>query len=148
EILIIDEVLAVGDSRFQEKCLGKMQDVAKLGRTVLFVSHNMSAVLQLTSRSILLSSGSVEFVGSTHDAVEVYTKGGVGNQQSEYDVRLAKRRYEGTGDVRIQSLGFLRPLPHFDFLEPIQYRLRVKAEHAVERVRVSMTVFSQEGTAV
>ena len=148
EILIIDEVLAVGDARFQEKCLGKMQDVAKHGRTVLFVSHNMSAVLQLTNRSILLSSGSVEFVGSTQDAVEVYTKGGVGNQSSEYDVRLAKRKYEGTGDVRILSLGFSRPVPHFEFLEPIQYRLRVKAEHAVKSVRVSMTVFSQEGAAV
>lgn len=148
EILIIDEVLAVGDSRFQEKCLGKMQDVAKRGRTVLFVSHNMSAVLQLTSRSILLSSGSVEFVGSTQEVVEVYTKGGLGNQSSEYDVRLVKRKYEGTGDAKILSLGFIHPLAHFDFLEPIRYRLRVKTERAIKSLRVSMTVFSQEGMPV
>ena len=57
EILIIDEVLAVGDAEFQKKCLGKMGDVAKEGRTVLFVSHNTNAILELCSRCILLSSG-------------------------------------------------------------------------------------------
>ena len=59
EILIIDEVLAVGDAEFQNKCLGKMQDVAKEGRTVLFVSHNLAAVQALCSRGILLRFGSV-----------------------------------------------------------------------------------------
>src|SRR4029079_6194253 len=57
EILVIDEVLAVGDAKFQEKCLGKMKDVAVGGRTVLFVSHNMNAVMQLTQRAIVLSGG-------------------------------------------------------------------------------------------
>src|SRR6266568_1978426 len=59
EILIVDEVLAVGDSVFQNKCLGKMEDVAKAGRTVLFVSHNLIAVESLTSRVILLEGGRV-----------------------------------------------------------------------------------------
>ncbi|WP_158264960.1 ABC transporter ATP-binding protein [Blastopirellula marina] len=58
EILIVDEVLAVGDAAFQKKCLGKMGDIAKSGRTVLFVSHNMTAVGQLTSRVVLLEQGS------------------------------------------------------------------------------------------
>jgi len=72
EILIVDEVLAVGDAAFQKKCLGKMSDVAKEGRTVLFVSHNMGAVSNLCSRVIVLNKGAVDFDGSTSDAVQHY----------------------------------------------------------------------------
>ncbi|MCM0589167.1 MAG: polysaccharide ABC transporter ATP-binding protein [Gloeotrichia echinulata IR180] len=73
EILIVDEVLAVGDSAFQKKCLGKMGDVAtKEGRTVLFVSHSMPAIAQLTKRCILLSKGDVQWDGNTNKAVQLY----------------------------------------------------------------------------
>lgn len=72
EILIVDEVLAVGDADFQKKCLGKMQDVAGEGRTVLFVSHNMGAINALCSRGILLSSGQVQFDGAVYAASEYY----------------------------------------------------------------------------
>lgn len=65
EILIVDEVLAVGDSGFQKKCLGKMQDVAEHGRTVLFVSHNMASVRALCKRVILLDKGKVVLDGQT-----------------------------------------------------------------------------------
>ncbi|MEA5604938.1 polysaccharide ABC transporter ATP-binding protein [Nostoc sp. UHCC 0252] len=76
EILIVDEVLAVGDSAFQKKCLGKMGDVAtKEGRTVLFVSHSMQAVNQLTKRCILLSKGNIQFDGHTGKAVQLYLAG-------------------------------------------------------------------------
>jgi lipopolysaccharide transport system ATP-binding protein len=73
EILIIDEVLAVGDAEFQRKCLGKMNEVATVdARTVLFVSHNMAAVENLCTRCIVLEKGRVIFEGPTHDAVSVY----------------------------------------------------------------------------
>lgn len=72
EILIIDEVLAVGDSEFQKKCMGKMSDVSKSGRTVLFVSHNLSAVVQLCNRGILLQNGQVTMNGPTQDVVDSY----------------------------------------------------------------------------
>ena len=72
EILIVDEVLAVGDAEFQRKCLGKMSDVASGGRTVLFVSHNMSAVLNLCGRGVVLERGEVLFDGETVDAVRKY----------------------------------------------------------------------------
>lgn len=72
EILLIDEVLAVGDSRFQKKCLSKMQDVGKQGRTVLFVSHNMSAVTRLCDRSILLEEGNVAIDGPSDKVVNKY----------------------------------------------------------------------------
>jgi lipopolysaccharide transport system ATP-binding protein len=72
EILVIDEVLAVGDGRFQSKCLGKMREVSTGGRTVIFVSHNMSAVKSLTARGIVLSRGRVVFDGNTTAAINAY----------------------------------------------------------------------------
>jgi lipopolysaccharide transport system ATP-binding protein len=72
EILLIDEVLAVGDSEFQKKCLGKMEDVTGQGRTVLFVSHNMNAVSTLTNRSLILINGEKIFDGFTVDAINIY----------------------------------------------------------------------------
>jgi len=73
EILIVDEVLAVGDSEFQKKCLGKMKDVSeKEGRTVLFVSHNMAAVKQLCTKGIVLRYGQLMFSGTQYEAVNYY----------------------------------------------------------------------------
>jgi lipopolysaccharide transport system ATP-binding protein len=73
EILVVDEVLAVGDAEFQKKCLGKMKDVAQgEGRTVLFVSHNMAAVQTLCSRCILMDSGGAKFAGDTSSAIDIY----------------------------------------------------------------------------
>lgn len=75
EILIIDEVLAVGDAEFQKKCLGKMKDVSKNGgRTVLFVSHNMTAVKSLCEKGVLLVNGHVKTAGPANDVVEEYLK--------------------------------------------------------------------------
>ncbi len=72
EILIIDEVLAVGDFEFQKKCLGKMEDVAGQGRTVIFVSHNMEAVRSLCSKAVYLNSGSLSFNGEVNKAINNY----------------------------------------------------------------------------
>ena len=84
EILIIDEVLAVGDAQFQKKCLGKMKDVAGEGRTVLFVSHNMAAVNDLTSKAILLSDGNILYQGGTRDCVIKYLENG-GETSTEFE---------------------------------------------------------------
>lgn len=72
EILIVDEVLAVGDAQFQKKCLGKMEEVGREGRTVLFVSHNMGAIQQLTNRCVVLQDGSISFYGDVSQGVEHY----------------------------------------------------------------------------
>lgn len=74
EILVIDEVLAVGDAAFQKKCLGKMNEVSKSGRTILFVSHNMGAVSKLCTRAVLLKNGMVQDIGTTDHIVETYLK--------------------------------------------------------------------------
>jgi lipopolysaccharide transport system ATP-binding protein len=78
EILLVDEVLAVGDARFQRKCLDKMQDVGRQGRTVLFVSHNMPAVTRLCPRTILLDSGEVLRDGPSYKIVSAYLGSGLG----------------------------------------------------------------------
>jgi len=76
DILVVDEVLAVGDAEFQRRCLGKMSDVAKQGRTVLFVSHNMSAILRLTEEAILLDKGNLVLRAPTQEAVDYYMSTG------------------------------------------------------------------------
>ncbi len=76
EILVVDEVLAVGDAEFQRKCLGKMGDVAQQGRTVLFVSHNMSAILRLTSEAIVMNKGRLLLRAPTQEAVDFYLSSG------------------------------------------------------------------------
>src|SRR6185437_10517039 len=72
EILIVDEVLAVGDAEFQRKCMKKMGDVAGQGRTVLFVSHNMAAVQTLCHRAVLLERGRVKQIGTSRDVITEY----------------------------------------------------------------------------
>jgi lipopolysaccharide transport system ATP-binding protein len=72
EVLVIDEVLAVGDAKFQKKCLGKMEDVSKSGRTIIFVSHGMSTISSVCTRAVLLNQGHVEFDGNVSEAVMRY----------------------------------------------------------------------------
>lgn len=93
EILIIDEVLAVGDAEFQKKCLGKMQDISKnQGRTLLFVSHNLSSITQLCTKGIVLSKGEVSFSGSSYAAVEHYSQS---SQQKDISTIYLKKNIEG-----------------------------------------------------
>jgi len=102
EILMVDEVLAVGDAVFQKKCLGKMGDVARAGRTVLFVSHNMTAVNQLCPRSLLLENGQVKVLGKTSEVMTQYLKGGAG-KGGEW-VWKDSRRAPGNHRIRLQAV--------------------------------------------
>ena len=83
EILVVDEVLAVGDAEFQRRCLGKMQEVSRGGRTVLFVSHNMAAVKSLTGRCIVLNAGEKRFDGPTEQAIDSYIALGSANRVAD-----------------------------------------------------------------
>ena len=105
EILVVDEVLAVGDVQFQKKCLGKMKDVSKEGRTVLFVSHNMSAIESLCSRGIFLQSGQVNFDGTSEEAIKRYLEQAYNTDRK---LLLEKRQdRSGSGKIRASSLRFL-----------------------------------------
>jgi lipopolysaccharide transport system ATP-binding protein len=101
EILVVDEVLAVGDIEFQRKCLGKMSDVAKEGRTVLFVSHNMVAVNKLCQSCLWIDKGVIKERGETSDVVDLYTRTTID--------RAAEGSFVGTsisGDGRVQLLSY------------------------------------------
>lgn len=105
EILIVDEVLAVGDIRFQKKCLGKMEDVGREGRTVFFVSHNMSTVSYLCSRGILLESGTLYLDSTAEKAINVYLEKSYSIAQ---ELTLAQRSdRSGSGRVRASSFRVL-----------------------------------------
>ena len=116
EILVVDEVLAVGDAEFQKKCLGKMGDVAQQGRTVLFVSHNMSAVLRLTQESIVLEKGRLALRAPSAEAVDHYLSAG--------NARLGERFWDAE-EVPAAAAPF----------RPVALRLRDKTGKVVDTVR-------------
>lgn len=109
EILIVDEVLAVGDAEFQERCLGKINDVSRHGRTVMFVSHNVASIRQLTQRCILLQQGELEFDGSTEDALAKYIRRGQPNDHGlAFDVESIERPFNGlSNEIRFCRLTLL-----------------------------------------
>ena len=117
EILILDEVLAVGDASFQKKCLGKMEDVGKQGRTVLFVSHNLSAVSNLCMRCVMMEGGLLAHYGDTEDVLNKYidqaieTKGEVAWHSPESMPGDDVVRLSG---VKIQSEGKVTVTPRID----------------------------------
>lgn len=105
DILIIDEVLAVGDAEFQKKAIGKMQDISNEGgRTVLFVSHNMAAVKSLCTRGIVLEDGEIIFNGNVNEALDRYLK----VEQEMFEIKLNNRKdRKGTGKLKFKSIEFL-----------------------------------------
>ncbi len=120
EILLVDEVLAVGDADFQKKCLGKMGDVAKEGRTVLFVSHNMSAIRRLCPRGILLEQGSIVADGPVNRVISGYMKSGIKKMGERVWEDI--RRAPGNDIVRLRAVRALNQkdevATRFDVTEP------------------------------
>ncbi len=106
EVLIVDEVLAVGDAQFQKKCLGKMRDVSQEGRTVLFVSHDMTAMRRLCNRAVLMSKGQVSMVGPTADVVSEYLARESVLTPAGRSVDLSAARRKGNMEARITSMVF------------------------------------------
>ncbi|MCE3279646.1 MAG: Teichoic-acid-transporting ATPase [Bacteroidetes bacterium] len=101
EILIVDEVLAVGDAEFQRKCLGKMKDVSGEGRTVLFVSHNMAAIQNLCDKAVYMKRGEVQMIGDSEKVISTYLKGSSANAE----MNLADRNdRSGNSAIRFSSV--------------------------------------------
>ncbi len=100
EILVVDEVLAVGDTEFQKKCLGKMQDIGENGRTVFFVSHNMAAIEKLCTRGILLSHGHIKHIGTQIETISQY----LGNESNAIPNLQCRRDRKGTGDIKVTNI--------------------------------------------
>ena len=150
EILVVDEVLAVGDADFQRKCLGKMGDVANSGRTVLFVSHNMSAILRLTQDSIVLDKGKVILNAPSSEAVDFYLNRGLS--------KVGERFWEGD-EVPVSSAPF-RPLAirildklgqvsdSVRSVEPLQIEIDYELTEDVTGLRVGFYLFTTRGEPI
>ncbi len=146
EIMIMDEVLAVGDMAFQKKCLTKMRSAAKVdGRTVLYVSHNMNTIRTLCDRCIVLDKGRVVFEGDVDQAIEIYMSASHNEWsegQTEFDLREAISRSPYTdGNARIQHLKLLgKELAMYTSDEPMPMELRIqtRVDYADLRLRLEL----------
>lgn len=152
EILLVDEVLAVGDAAFQKKCLGKMRDVSKGGRTVLFVSHNMSAIRSLCPRAILLSGGQIVLSGTAGECIDRYLvkvsedmsaeintaelprPPGVAHDES---LRITKLRLDTpTGRAVLYTGKPITLVMQFESIEPLEDVLFGMSVHSSDNVRI------------
>jgi homopolymeric O-antigen transport system ATP-binding protein len=149
EILVVDEVLAVGDAEFQKKCLGKMETVSRQeGRTILFVSHDLQAVQRLTRQSILLQQGRVAFAGATDAAVQTYLNQFKTPESSIYNVAGAPRRITGSLAATFERLWFPDRKTRFGFNEDINFRVAIRAAQDLATVCFSISICSLENTLV
>lgn len=137
EILIIDEVLAVGDAEFQKKCMGKMGEVSKSGRTVLFVSHNIGAVKSLCSRGLVLNKGQLEFSGNIGDSVSYY-------QQMNYSENALLKVFETSPPFRngnIELVSIAASTPNQDVLSVSQkIRFEITFNCLLENINLDCTM--------
>ena len=148
EILIVDEVLAVGDAGFQKKCLGKMSEVSTAGRTVLFVSHNMVAVKSLCEHALWLTQGSVTAFGPTRQVVSEYLSG---NKQSVHERRWDRiEQAPGNSTARLLSIALrphnCAPDEPINTTTPLDIECEVLCDEIGLELNVAVNVFDQQGT--
>ncbi|MBN2147132.1 MAG: ABC transporter ATP-binding protein [Anaerolineales bacterium] len=150
EILVVDEVLAVGDAEFQRKCLGKMSDVAQAGRTVLFVSHNMSAILRLTEETIVLDHGNLVYRARTPEAIDYYMAAGfndVGERSwSSEEIPSSAAPFRPLA-LRVCN-GQGRVVDTLRSTEPIQIEVEYELEQPITGLRVGIYLLTMRGEYV
>jgi len=143
EILIVDEVLAVGDAEFQKKCLGKMKDVATGGRTVLFVSHNMAAVQELTKRGLYLCDGRIVGDGPSQAIARQYLAGVVGGSQGAFDLTHHRAREQSRTPL-ISALAIVGEAGmvtgHVFPDETVTFELEIRARTPLKNPRIALAV--------
>lgn len=145
EILVVDEVLAVGDAEFQKKAIGKMQDVSRgEGRTVLFVSHNMAAVRKLCRTGLVLEQGKVSYMGSSNDAVDFY----LGSSFRDAPLQLDFKGGDDSKEIEFLSVRFAKGSNSFASNESIDFIFEVQAHHDVPNFRINTTILSTNESAV
>ena len=149
DVLIVDEVLAVGDAAFQRKCLGRMGDVARSGRTVLFVSHNMGAIRSLCQRAILLEEGRVTFDGDAGDAVGAYLAR-VGDLEAGGQVAWSRQNLErpSSDEIALDRIAVIGPSGPRS-LHQTDQPIRVEIDYEILRPtaggRFVLALMTQEG---
>ena len=145
EILIIDEVLAVGDAQFQQKCLGKMGEVSHEGRTVLFVSHNMAAVQQLCKQGTVLENGVINFFGAAEEAISYYVASQNISVPADLDTSNHVFRIAGaTPLIRRITLSSIDNSPRNTFTigEPIVFTVVIESPRELQGVIVGLHVYN------
>ena len=139
EILLVDEVLAVGDASFQKKCLGKMKAVSHEGRTILFVSHNMAAVKALCSRAILVADGAIAFSGAVTGAVDNYLLGAAtGTNTREWSDAT---RAPGNESVRISYVRIIPPAGEATITIDTGAVIEIGFDNALEGINLDCTIY-------
>lgn len=151
EILIVDEVLAVGDADFQKKCLGRMATVSRSGRTVLFVSHNINAILQMCSRCVLLEQGRVAVEGRTAEVVGKYLSSGSSQAgERRWDDRASAPGFEGVVFLRaircVDSHGQVRN--EFDVTEDFQIEVEYEVLREQYCLNIHLYFYNEHGQTV
>jgi len=150
DVLLLDEVFAVGDEEFQRKCYGKIFEFKQGGGTIVFVSHDASAVERLCERAVLLRGGRLEFDGPTHDAIMRYHRMLAAERDPEE--RGAGLREWGTGEARVADVELIDAdgEPRLQFLagEPVSLRMRLVAEQELEPPRLLYEVRGESGLLV
>lgn len=152
EILVVDEVLAVGDAEFQKKALGKMQDVSKgAGRTVLFVSHNMAAVRQLCTRGILLDNGKIKNIGNVDSIVSEYIKRNCSDSlEKKVYVSNKHRIYQAQYErgILFDSFEFCKEEPVYASNEDIDILITIKSVTSINDCRINCSIFDNDDTPI
>ena len=151
EILVVDEVLAVGDAEFQKRCLGKMKSVAVRGKTVLFVSHNMGAVIDLCAKAIVLQNGQEAFCGDVGPAVECYLRSARPGDAT-IDLSSMGRASEQSGPASLESV-FMEhsagaPAWTVPFKRPIHLRILIRIRRPISGVEVGASLSTLSGFEV
>jgi lipopolysaccharide transport system ATP-binding protein len=144
EILLVDEVLAVGDAQFQKKCLGKMSEVASGGRTVLFVSHQMNVIARLCDRVALLEAGFLTGVDSPEPMIARYLEADAESASGKVDLRNRIRPEKCTGRVRLVSAEVL-PGPRVKFGHPLEVSMTFEVIQRVDCVEPGLIVRTIDG---
>lgn len=148
EIMIMDEVLAVGDVNFQNKCIEKMNEVSKEeGRTILYVSHNMNTIRQLCSRCVVLNKGRVIFDGDVENGIDHYMGALQVSYQTEFDTGSTLRPSHLLGGIRIKHISLInKKINVYETKEPINVLFTYNATSDYTNTRLMMIIFSKEGT--
>ena len=147
EVMICDEVLAVGDLTFQQKCLQKMSDIARDGRAVLYVSHNMRTVSQLCNRGLYLEKGCLKYDGTVERAIELY--GGSGERSLQQDLSEAPRPRNRGVTMRMTQLRFMNTQTlEYDMDSTMEFKLSGVAHIAEPHLRIRLILKSSISTPV
>lgn len=154
EILLVDEVLAVGDAEFQKKCLGKMGEVAKAGKTVIFVSHNMASIRELCTSCLLLHQGELKEAGPVSQVLATYTRAGLDKNTGQVDLTNPNLRVNSLPDSHFkwQHIELIDAQQEVSgligFADPLTIRLGVKLATPVNDLRLGMNVRDAMGVPI